>query len=1123
MKNLFLMSLIATSVLVGCGGSGGSKTSSSLAITSQSSLVSSSVQQSSAADSSSAQESSADISSEASSLVSSDGAAESSDISSDVSSQSSQSSESSNSSESVLLVGYFIDSAIANLPYRTETQSGVTGNQGEYHYFQGESVEFILGGLILGPVLAKDVLTPQDFFPEEPLENVALVNFLRLLQTLDADEDLENGINLPDLSSVDMSTLHFSAPDFDNTAGVINVLQQLNIEELVSAEDALFHFNSTLDYLAAASQWSIYSGDELPFTPGAVKQGLSQVGQFDRSAEGVEEYFTQNSGTVTFDTRSSAAATASALIPNIVNGDEQYPKTFTLIAGLSGLSGVTSRILDIEIAMADTGKTGSRIKAVLRNDGSNRGIQLERANDGNNVNNFGIADMDKFAIYQFAISLSSATTGSVKVYRNGQELSGLSLTEVTMSETTANHLRIGDMGSNAYAAVIDWMAWTNADAYTPAEAAARLPFYANLGCVYGYGQANNDTTCGEISNGGTAPGDGPGTGTGASNAPDIETLFTPSSIIRPARLEGYGAHANVTGGAGGQVVYVTTGTELNSALCRADRTSPVIIMVNGLINHGNTTAQGCDTQADVIEIKKQSNVSIIGVGSNAIFDQIGIHIRDASNIVIQNVHIRNVKKSGTPTSNGGDAIGIETRVDKVWIDHNTLEASGGEKDGYDSLLDMKAGVTNVTVSYNLFRDSSRGGLIGSSDSDNKNANITFHHNWYKNIEQRTPLIRHANVHTYNNLWSHIDMKKMIHGINVRMNGKALVEGNYFHNTNNPLLASDDSSVPGCWKTNNDNVMAPEIYYSRQVGNGALVLPTFIDGQAQSTCDTSVPYLYQLDAAVDVPAIVMANAGVGIINTGAAISSSSEHSSAPSSTSSATSSITSSIPSTGSSAPASSSQSSSNESSSSESSAVSSDSSSSASSESDNHLVNTALPFFDDFNDVVDSTSFFTKNYKSLASAEEPFYVSRSGKVTYAEGAITLAAARLVLASTQADVDTKGADTVTVGEFDFTKPYRISFCVRSAAPSGSTKKVQIYVDNNTTSGASSIHGNASRIYNENVGNLAENQRVVINANVGTKTSFITLRTESDVVLTIDDLWLGYQDATTDEPSSESCSN
>ena len=292
---------------------------------------------------------------------------------------------------------------------------------------------------------------------------------------------------------------------------------------------------------------------------------------------------------------------------------------------------------------------------------------------------------------------------------------------------------------------------------------------------------------------------------------------------------------------------------------------PIVIRVNGTISHADTTAQGCNTQADVIEIKGMSNISIIGVGTNALFEEIGIHVRDASNIIIQNVHIRNVKKSGSPTSNGGDAIGMETNVDRVWIDHNWLEASGGEKDGYDSLLDMKAGVTNVTVSYNLYNDSSRAGLIGSSDSDNKNTNITFHHNWYKNIEQRTPLIRHALVHMYNNYWSNDSIDYMFHAINSRMNAKALVESNYFYNVNNPLLASDDSSTPGCWQTNNDNTVLPYIYYSRTVGNGALVIPEVVSGQLQSTCAVSVPYSVQMDAAADVPAIVMANAGVGKIS------------------------------------------------------------------------------------------------------------------------------------------------------------------------------------------------------------------------------------------------------------------
>src|SRR5690606_24307239 len=94
--------------------------------------------------------------------------------------------------------------------------------------------------------------------------------------------------------------------------------------------------------------------------------------------------------------------------------------------------------------------------------------------------------------------------------------------------------------------------------------------------------------------------------------------------VRPAKMEGFAAHAGVTGGAGGAVVTVSTGTQLNAALCgRASVTTPITIMVNGTINHGNTTAQGCNTQADVIEIKQMSNISIIGVGTNALFEEMG--------------------------------------------------------------------------------------------------------------------------------------------------------------------------------------------------------------------------------------------------------------------------------------------------------------------------------------------------------------------------------------------------------------------------------------------------------------------------------------------------------------------
>lgn len=318
-----------------------------------------------------------------------------------------------------------------------------------------------------------------------------------------------------------------------------------------------------------------------------------------------------------------------------------------------------------------------------------------------------------------------------------------------------------------------------------------------------------------------------------------------------------------TGGAGGVTVTASTGTQINQALCgRASVSTPIIIRVNGTINHGNTTkvSGSCDTTATEIELKGVSNVTLIGVGTSGVLDQIGVHIRNSSNIIIRNLHIKNVKKSGSPISNGGDSIGMESSVNNVWIDHNTLEASGGESDGYDSLLDMKAGVTNVTVSYNHYRNSSRAGLIGSSDSDSANTNITFHHNWYENIEQRTPLLRHGLAHSYNNYFSNLSNSDMIHGINSRMGGRILVEGNYFRNSNNPLLASDDSDEPGCWQTRSN--FLDSISYDRSVGNGALVVPIISGGQFDSTCSVSVPYSYTLDPASTLPSTLPGQVGVG---------------------------------------------------------------------------------------------------------------------------------------------------------------------------------------------------------------------------------------------------------------------
>lgn len=354
------------------------------------------------------------------------------------------------------------------------------------------------------------------------------------------------------------------------------------------------------------------------------------------------------------------------------------------------------------------------------------------------------------------------------------------------------------------------------------------------------------------------------TGGGASSS--VEQGDKEDPIVPSTQWVGYGPE--VTGGKGGQTVTVSTGKALHEALCaRASDTTPLIIKVNGTINHGNTdSASGsCNgTKADTIVLKEVENITIEGVGTSAVFDQIGIQISRASNIIIRNVHIKNVKKSNSPTSNGGDAIAIQGGPQThIWIDHNKLEASGGESQGYDSLLDMKNDTTYVTVSYNHWLNSSRGGLIGANDSPDGNDYIVFHHNFYENISQRTPLLRRATIHTFNNYWENNNGSDQIHYINARAEGKALVQNNFFKNVENPLIASTDSDVPGCWAASGN--LWDGGTYTRTVSNGkAHKEPVnWQSGDLNGdNCNVPGANSVTLDDAKNIPLIVKKHAGVG---------------------------------------------------------------------------------------------------------------------------------------------------------------------------------------------------------------------------------------------------------------------
>ncbi|MFC9390386.1 pectate lyase family protein [Streptomyces venezuelae] len=332
-------------------------------------------------------------------------------------------------------------------------------------------------------------------------------------------------------------------------------------------------------------------------------------------------------------------------------------------------------------------------------------------------------------------------------------------------------------------------------------------------------------------------------------------LSIPQASAAAGGATGYaGQNGGTTGGAGGQTVRATTGTAIHAALCgRASSSTPITIEVEGTINHANTakvSGPSCNTAAGVIELKQISNVTLVGVGSGAVFDQLGIHIRESSNIIIQNVTVRNVKKSGSPLSNGGDAIGMESDVRNVWVDHSTLEASGGESEGYDGLFDMKDNTRYVTLSYSILRNSGRGGLVGSSETELSNSFITYHHNLYENIDSRAPLLRGGTAHMYNNHYLRINES----GINSRAGAHAKVDNNYFEDSKD-VLGTFYTDAAGYWQVSGnfyDNVT----WSARGTENN----PAGPDPQSNTT--VSIPYAVSLDPATCVPDIVNRTAGAG---------------------------------------------------------------------------------------------------------------------------------------------------------------------------------------------------------------------------------------------------------------------
>lgn len=166
---------------------------------------------------------------------------------------------SSSSSRSDNRTGTFVDSPVSGLDYRgTRSPASSTDERGQFRYTRGETLSFSIGDLALGAAEGAEILTPQAITDgAESAEDQRVTNKLILLQTLDADGDLNNGIQITEQIRTEISSqaagIHFDQPSADFRVSLEPLIAALEADgafsdldprprSITTAADALAHF-----------------------------------------------------------------------------------------------------------------------------------------------------------------------------------------------------------------------------------------------------------------------------------------------------------------------------------------------------------------------------------------------------------------------------------------------------------------------------------------------------------------------------------------------------------------------------------------------------------------------------------------------------------------------------------------------------------------------------------------------------------------------------------------------------------------------------------------------------------------------------------------------------------------
>lgn len=160
--------------------------------------------------------------------------------------------------------GVFMDSVVSGLNYQTEGYNGITESDGSFYYKIDGTVSFSIGDLALGSTIGEEIVTPLSITEgATTAADQRVTNKLILLQTIDYDGDLNNGIQITKeiaaIVSANAASINFDQTPAAFIAGIsvsgTGLIAQLNSASVFSdksyrgarlartVSDALIHFN----------------------------------------------------------------------------------------------------------------------------------------------------------------------------------------------------------------------------------------------------------------------------------------------------------------------------------------------------------------------------------------------------------------------------------------------------------------------------------------------------------------------------------------------------------------------------------------------------------------------------------------------------------------------------------------------------------------------------------------------------------------------------------------------------------------------------------------------------------------------------------------------------------------